>query len=600
MHLAPPEKYTADTRTERKTSMKYVDESGRFISIATCPFMRRGSWLGFYTTGSEQFGRAYLYLASHHGIHEIKNQHRIFDVQPLYEGERVPFAIIQHTATELLLRTLYGDIRICWPEERLIYFQSSAGLGLRFATARDHLDRYTKPRGKNAYETQFTTAFTTVIHAITGTVTANAPWVWDLLSSGRTTIDCLPDAKGTIFCSLEEFTHSGYVRDYYASYEEGLAAVTADWEEFNGNIPHLPGKYDALRELCAYNLWSYLVSPAGFIKRPYLFMGTYGPASQWQTSYQAIAFANNTELGWDQMLVSFDYQSETGQLPDFYSDNYGAFQNIRPPIQGWALKMMRRLGYYDKLNREKLADFYPKLEKWANWFGKYRTDGVDGLPQYEHSDESGMEDGSTFRESCCMVTPDLPAYLILLFEELGEISKELGMDSGIKEDWDRKASDMQKLLIDKLWNGERFVSHTLDGKEIDKDYCILGYMPVLLGKRLPEKILTKLIADLKEEGVILTDYGFAKEKMTARDLCDIANNGVRGMIYHPFNLMLISALYDCGEKEFAAEAAKRYCGEMLRAGGLCHFMNGFEGGNPGGTLISWTAGAYLLIAGYIS
>ena len=576
---------------------KFVDESGRFISLRNCPFGRRGSYLAFHTTGEECFGRAYVYLASCHGITNQTKKSKMFNIQPTYEGDRVPYATIVKPE-ELILRTLYGDIRICIAERKLILFKGENGLGVRFATTTEQFDRITKPRGKDAWETQFSSACTTVIHPIKGKIEANAPWHWDLLRCGICTIDLLPDENGEMLGSLEEFKHSGFVRKSYPTFEEGLETVKKDYGTFLNNIPKLPGKYEVLRERAAYNLWSYLVGAEGYIKRDLLFMHRQSPTSQWQTTYQAIAFGNNIKLGWDQMLVSFDQQSETGQLPDFYSDSWGAMTTIRPPIHGWALKMLKQMGYYQQLTLEEIADFYPKLARWADWFGEYRTDGVDGLPHYEHPDESGMEDGSTFRESCCMVTPDLPAYLVLLFEELGEMAEQLNMDPSVKEGWLKKAADIQALLIEKLWDGERFVSHTLEGKEIKRDYGILGYMPVLLGKRLPEEILNKLVSELKIEGYILSDYGFDKEKMCAKDLCDVGHNGVRGFIYHPFNVMLISALHDIGEVEFASEVAKRYCDTMVEAGDLCQSITSFRPAMPG-EYLSWTAGAYLLIAGYI-
>ena len=538
------------------------------------------------------------YLTSCHGLIRATRKSTMFNIQPMYKDERVPYAIIMKPE-ELILRTLYGDIRICIAENRLILFKGENGLGLRFATTPEAFDRVTKPRGKDAWETEFEFAFATVIHPIVGSITADAPWDWDRLRCGLCKIDIHPDDDGAFLCSLEEFMHSGYVRDSYPSYEDAVASVKADWNEFYNNIPALPGEYDSLRKKAAYNLWSYLRGANGFIKRDYLFMSSAGPASQWQNSYQAIAFGNNTKLGWDQMLVSFDQQAETGQLPDYYDDCVGAFTTTRPPIQGWALKMMKDLGYYQKLPIDWIRDFYPKCAAWADWFAKYRTDGVDGLPHYEHPDESGMEDGSTFREACCMVTPDLPAYLILLFEELGEMAEQLGMDPSVKAGWLAKADSMQKRMIEKLWNGERFVSHTLEGREIEKDYGILGYMPILLGHRLPDEILGKLLNDLKIEGYILSDYGFDKEKMNALDLCDIGHNEVRGFIYHPFNVMLIWGLKACGEEDFASDVASRYCGAMLKAGNLCQSINSFTGAVPRGEWLSWTAGAYLLIAGFI-
>ena len=579
--------------------MQFVDESGRFASLNECAFGRRGSYLTICLNpgASDAFGRAYVYLATCHGIASMTGKTRLFNLQPLYKGERVPYAAIMHP-TELILRTLYGDLRLCFAEPTLLLVKGENGLGLRFECP-EPVDRMiTKPRGKTAWETTFATVLNTVIHSVTGEIRADAPWNWDRLRTDRNRIDLLPDESGIMEGTLEEFPMIGSVRKQYPDYEEGLANVTRDWETFLANIPVLPGKYEALRPHAAYCLWSYLVRPYEMIRRELLYMGRFGPASQWQHTFQAVAYGHNTGCGWDQLLNPFERQNDNGQLPDFY-DDFRSFQStIRPPLQGWTLKELRRLGYYDAIPKAELAAFYPKLKAWSDWFDANRfSDSADGLPHYEQSDESGMEDGSTFRESCCMVTPDLPTYLILLYEELGNLAADLGMEPGVRESWYRKAAALQEKLIEKLWNGECFVSHTMEGREIERDYGILGYLPVLLGHRLPEEILRKLVADLKKEGYILCDCGFDKEKTIARDLCDVGANSVRGYCYQPFNLLLISGLFDCGEVELAREAANRFCGAMLENGGIGAVLNAFTGAVPS-AWISWTAGAYLLIAAY--
>lgn len=579
--------------------MKFVDESERFASLGLCPFGRRGSYFAVCLEpgASDHFGRSYVYLATCHGAATAVGKRRLYNLQPVYEGERVPFASIL-TPTELILRTLYGDVRICIAKPELILFHAENGLGLRFATT-EELDRITKPRGKTAWETIFNCSIDTVLHSIRGRVEADVPWDWDRLRTARSRIDMLPDEDGVMDASLEEFQMCGYVRSAYPTYAEGLAIVKEDWETFLAGIPALPGRYEAIRPQAAYCLWSYLVRPYGLIRRDLLYMSRFGPASAWQHTFQTVAYGHNYKYGWSQLLNPFVHQGETGQLPDFYDDNRGNFSTIRPPIQGWALKKLRKYGYYEHIPKSELEDFYPRLAAWADYFDKYRTeDSVEGLPHYENSDESGMEDGTTFRECCLMATPDLPAYLVLLYEELGEMSQDIGKSPSVKEYWYKKAEKMQAKLIEKLWNGERFVSHTMEGKEIEKDYGILGYMPVVLGKRLPEEILSKLVADLKIEGYVLSDYGFDKEKQTGRDLCDVGRCSVRGYNYQPFNLLLISSLYDeCGEEDFARDVANRFCGEMLEHGGVAAVLNSYTGAVPS-EWISWTAGAYLLIARY--
>lgn len=144
--------------------MKFVDESERFASLGLCPFGRRGSYFTVCLEpgASDHFGRSYVYLATCHGAATAVGKTRLFNLQPLYEGERVPFASIL-TPTELILRTLYGDVRICIAQPELILVHAENGLGLRFTTT-EELDRLTKPRGKTAWETIFNCSIDTVVN----------------------------------------------------------------------------------------------------------------------------------------------------------------------------------------------------------------------------------------------------------------------------------------------------------------------------------------------------------------------------------------------------------------------------------------------------
>ena len=73
---------------------------------------------------------------------------------------------------------------------------------------------------------------------------------------------------------------------------------------------------------------------------------------------------------------------------------------------------------------------------------------------------------------------------------------------------------------------------------------------------------------------------------------------MRGYNYQPFNVLLISSLCEeCGEADFAKDVANRFCGGMLAHGGVAAVLNSYTGAVPS-EWISWTAGAYLLIAQY--
>ena len=229
---------------------------------------------------------------------------------------------------------------------------------------------------------------------------------------------------------------------------------------------------------------------------------------------------------------------------------------------------------------------------------KYRDDDHDGIPQYEHGDECGMEDTSTFRLSLTMETPDLSADLVILYEALGDLALRIGKGREEAEEWYQKSRDLLKRMIDTFWDGEKFISMVSGTHQrVDRDYGILGYLPVVLGKRLPQEIIDKLAADLAVENDILSPYGFDKERMYARELSLVADEWVRGYIYPANNLLLVTGLHDAGKKEQAREAARRLCDEMVRTYGIGTRINAFSGGWPS-QWSSWNGGIFIALSRY--
>ena len=578
--------------------MNYFDKLPTFYNLPECPFGRRGSYFAFYAEpGSDvTYGRSKMYLATVHGNAILTNRKKMYYIYPLYEGERVPYSVT-NTPTELIMNTMYGQVRICIAEPRLILFRGDNNMGVRIQAA-DGTNIVAKPRGEKGWEVLFPFLLGTVFNPLRGTLKADTKWDLDTLRTRWAIFDFLPDENGVFEGSLEEFSHAGYIRDHYPSYAEGLKEVHADWENFLNHIAPLPPDYEPLRESAAWALWSFFVEPYGYVKRPMLYMGKDFVASAWQFCHQALALNGDMDLTMDLLNLSFDQQSETGQIPDFYDDGRGVFGQVRPPLQGWALKWLDRHGRLDEVKKEVLEDYYPKLAKWADWFLKYRDDDHDGIPQYEHGDECGMEDTSTFRLSNVMETPDLSADLVLLFEALGDLAKRLGKDESEVQEWYTKSTDLLNRMLETFWDGEKFISMVSGTHErVDRDYGILGYLPIVLGKRLPQEIIDKLAADLSVENDILSPYGFDKERMYARQLSTVADEWVRGFIYPANNLLLISGLYDAGKTELAQKVAKRFCDEMVRTYGMGTRINAFAGGFPS-EWSYWNGGIFIALSRY--
>lgn len=141
-------------------------------------------------------------------------------------------------------------------------------------------------------------------------------------------------------------------------------------------------------------------------------------------------------------------------------------------------------------------------------------------------------------------------------EILGYVAQKLGKEQEAAT-WRFRSEKLTKDMIAYFWDGKQFqFKRTFDGAINEKSQSLLPYIPLILGKRLPEKIRTKMINDLKTNG-LFTPYGIASESPRSPFY---ENDGYwRGPIWAPTIYIIVSALDDCGEKAFAKEIAKRFC-----------------------------------------
>lgn len=557
-------------------------------------FTRRGSYFGVYTRsagfrgGGMTYASGALSIASRRGGIALQRDNILFRIIPTYRGHNIPYAI-RTTPTELRLVSLYGTIRCCFPDPNLLYIKGDGGLNLKLEKEMTQ-HQMVKRRGEKAWEESIIYLGDLIINPLKGELEMNAPWDWEQLSTPRVRAAAVPDENGEFLLSFDESTYSGVVREHYPTYEEGLADVTAEWEAFLAKIPHFDRQLEEYREEAAWTLWSYLVDPAGLIKRPLIYMTGTNVASEWQMCQNAVALSGDMALASELLVNMLDQASLTGQLPDFYDDMHGANMMYKPPLQGWALKwIMKTHDLGKEVPREKLEVMYEGFLRWADWFFRYRDDDGDGIPQYEHGDETGFDDTSVFRESPIMETPDLTAYLALLYEALGDLAKILGKDP--QSHYDRSKELIDK-LVETFWNGERFVAFVSGTHEEVATDSVLYYLPIILGRRLPQEIIDKLTEDLSVENEFLTGYGFTSERLSSDDFR--TTGMARGLVLPPVNLLLLTGLYDAGKIDFAKKVAFRYC-KTMKDSGLNMLINPLVG-NFGGFGCSWPACAYLVLA----
>ena len=573
----------------------FNQDTDQLFNIMSTPFFRHLGYMGVFASmrSGSGYGQGALYVGSRRGAANAFGKVNLIDFAPTYNGEKTPYSV-KTSATQLTLCSRLGDIRICFAEPSLMMIEGDKGMGLRFEKIME-MHEIMKPRGEDAWEGVFRWVSSVVFKPLAGKLVVDAPWKWEELTTPRVTMNMTPDDGGTILLALEDFTHAGWVRDSYPSYREALANVTQDWEGFLKTIPRFDVQLEERREEAAYILWSHLAGPSGKIKRPLMYMFGTGCASEWQMCQNAVALGSiDLALSTELLLNMFDEASPVGQLPDFYDDMRGLNQLIKPPLQGWALKLlMQKHDLGAKIPKDKLEALYTGCSNWANWFMIYRDDDHDGIPQFEHGDETGGDDVSVFKYNPIMETPDLCSYLGLLFEALGDIAQMLGREQAEADDWRRRSKEIIEKMIGAMWNGERFVALVNRTHEVVATDSYLYYLPIILGKRLPAAIIDKLADDLAVEGDLLTRYGFASEKLSSRDFRLAARMSL-GSILPAVNILLCTGLMDAGKTDLAKLAARRYC-QAMKERGLSMIVNPFSGPMmaSGG---SWPACAYTILS----
>ena len=558
------------------------------------PFTRRGAYFGVFTDESGLrrpdpiFGGGRLAICSRRSIAAANRV--LFKIYPFFGGMKVPYAT-KLTPAELILTTAAGEIRMTWADDRMLYIRGEKGLSFKFErNALVH--EIMKPRGERAWEVVLNDVGTLVFNPLKGEIKMDALWENEYMGTPRMRGEICPDENGEFLLAVDESLFEGTLREEYPSYDEAYASTQADWEEFLSAVPHFDEALEKRREEAAWILWSSIIAPSGRLLKPTIFMTGRAIASSWQLAQNAVALRKNPRLAADLMMTYFYEQSPQGQLPDFIDESMILGQGIKPPIQGWALlEMLKTCDLKRELPQEDLEMLCDGFRKWADWFMKYRDDDGDGIPQYEHGDETGIDDSSVFMKTNVAEAPDLCAYLALLYEAAGKLAEMVGR-SQQAEECEKKSKELIDRMIRAFWNGERFVARAHESREVIATGSLLYYLPLVLGKRLPQNILDKLASDLMKEGEFLSPYGLASENMTGEQFR--ASGFGRGYILPPYHILILCGLFEAGKTREAREIARRYC-FALRDTDFNMIIDPLRGG-PAGFGCTWSACAYLILA----
>jgi putative isomerase len=547
------------------------------FNLEQVPFSRAGSYLSFNrltAKRAKELGKVpALYLRTVHGGVDMRDR-EIFRVELVRKGKPVKAREIA-SPEKLRLEGGGGWVEICFQDAKVVRFRG-AGLSLRLSAKTSSYD-YAMPAGDRWMVNHFTSRIMLMLAALKGGVKVDAPW------HGEKAESITIETTGTEWeLALEEFQTAWTPQDYAKKFDGCVKTVRAEFQLWRGDAP----------ELAAYVQWTSLVAAEGYYRRPAMLMSKNWMVNvwSWDHCFNAMALARrHPDLAWDQLMVVFDHQHASGALPDVVNDAGLVWNFTKPPIHGWALRWM--LHNSKAVTPARLKEIYEPLCRWTEWWFKYRDDDDDGLPQYNHGNDSGWDNATAFAQGMPVEGPDLAAYLIVQMDTLAEIATSLGKKAQAKF-WTKRAGKLLVKLLEHSWREDRFVATRSGSHEIFPTAdCLLNFLPLVLGKKLPATVRAKLISGVRR---FLTPHGLATEQPKSTHY--IPDGYWRGPIWAPAVMLIVDGLRSSGETKLAAEIARRFC-RMCERSGFAENFNALTGEGLRDRAYTWTASVYLLLRG---
>jgi putative isomerase len=554
------------------------------FDIKKIPFSRYGSFITISPNHHEDGDRP-LYLRNiRNGDNDFGE---VFRIDLVHEGTPLPYQAVL-SPTLLRLESAVGFAEFCITETHVLQIRSQ-GTGVRLTGITGAYD-YAIPEEDHRWEVNHSRQeMRYMLTSIKGRLVVDAPFMEQRCE--KIIVDFLPgNPLGEMEGVIEEFTTVHQPRSY-AAFSEGHELVKKEYQAWLERTLKIPEKYLRGKEQASYITWSCVVPPEGMLTRPAMYMSKNWMTNiwSWDHCFNAMALAkNNPDLAWDQFMIFFDLQDGSGMLPDFVNNRSALWNFTKPPIHGWTLRRMWEQN--DFVTEEKLREVYRPLEKWTMWWLTFQDSDQDGIPQYNHGNDSGWDNSTIFHKGTPVESPDLSSFLVLQMEVLAEIACRLGKNDEARK-WMSESQVLLDRMLDHFWDGHRFVAKRSGTHEIIESNSLVLYIPLILGNRLPPDILNRLAEDITTKG-FLTEYGLATEQP---DSPFYKEDGYwRGPIWAPTTMLLVDGLISSGKKEVALEIAKKFC-TMAAKSGMAENYNALTGEGLRDPAFTWTSSVFLIL-----
>ncbi|ACU72503.1 conserved hypothetical protein [Catenulispora acidiphila DSM 44928] len=559
------------------------------FDIRDIPFSHHGSWFGISPVIAEATYADDLHFVSHqNGLHAVL---RFTPTDS--SGSRIEASV---AATPARLAWAWQDsvIELVYETDDTVRVRGDGkGLGLRVNAADPRLTPFSGPYfyrdpvdGSYIY-TLYQTGRRYRITVLSG----EPREVFGLQALGTAERGLDLAAAQAWEIAIEEFDSARPRYRRGAAFDDVLKNVAGRFSEFVDEIAPWRTVDTPAAELAVYVLWSATVRPAGFLARPGVLMSKHwmDKVWSWDHCFNAIALAAGApELAWSQFQIPFDHQDDSGALPDSVTHSEILYNYVKPPIHGWALGHLRgRLPR--ELSRAEVADVYGKLSAWTRfWLSARRVPG-QALPHYQHGNDSGWDNATTFDADRVVQTSDLAAFLILQLDRLAELADELELGEDA-ETWRHEAEGVRAAMLKELWRDGRFVARAAATGQATASTSLLDLMAIVLGDSLPEDVRDTLARDIEAH---LTQHGPATERPSSEHY--EADGYWRGPIWAPSTVLIEDGLRRAGFTGLADEVSSRFRA-LCEKSGFAENFDALSGAGLRDRAYTWTASAYLILA----
>ncbi|MGW7243941.1 amylo-alpha-1,6-glucosidase [Streptomyces sp. NPDC054804] len=565
--------------------------SGPAFSLHDIPFSTHGSWFGISPVLAEKTYAEDLHLVSHqNGMHAVL---RLVPLDPTTR-ERAEARV---TATPSLLTWSTqegGHIDLAYESPDTVRLRGH-GTDLHITAAAQKLTPFTgtyffrDPVDGSFVFTSYETGRRYRVTVLSGVLRA-ATGSQALGDSDRG-LSVGAEVDGTWETAVEELdtARSPYISR--TTFSQVVTTAEREFAAFADAVAPWRSSRTPAAELAAYVLWSATVDPAGLVTRPAVLMSKHwmDKVWSWDHCFNALALAPGAAaLAWDQFSLPFDHQDESGALPDSVTHSEVLHNFVKPPIHGWALSHLRRR-LPQPLDRSELAQAYDRLRRWTNFWLTLRRSPDAALPHYQHGNDSGWDNATTFSSERVVVTADLAAFLVLQLRELATLAEELGLTDDARK-WTRSAEDTQAAMLDELWTGHRFVARSAESGQTWSSSSLLDLMPIALGEHLPDNVAKSLAARIEAH---LTAYGLATELPASPHYRP--DGYWRGPIWAPATVLVEDGLRRAGHDRLADEISARFRA-LCESHGFAENFDALDGTGLRDRAYTWTAAGYLLLA----